>query len=182
MVTDKRSEFMDLYAPLNSRFSAYCMALTNDEDNAKDLMNDCILIAFEKFESIDKKESFLFFLFKVASNLYKQSLRRNKFWGVFDSMEVTKKVSNSSLPDTLTDVTILFEALDKMPIKYKSPLVLFELSGLTIKEIAEIENITESGVKSRLTRGREMLSSLLGVTPLKKEKQVLIKQFIFTIY
>ena len=55
----------------------------------------------------------------------------------------------------------LYAALDKLPAAQKEAVILFEISGFSIKEIAEIQGSTESGVKSRLKRGREALAKLM---------------------
>ena len=51
--------------------------------------------------------------------------------------------------------------LGKLPPKQKEALVLYEITGLTLKEIREIQGGTLSGVKSRLKRGRNSLSELM---------------------
>jgi len=158
----KQEAFMELYTPLNARLSRYAEAMTKDRETAKDLVSETILIAFERFHTLEKKESFLYFLFGIASNLFKQTLRRKKWWDTFNQDKAEQIASDATRPDVHADVAILYEALEKMPVKYRTPLVLFELSGLTIKEIAEVEGLTESGVKSRLLRGREQLTTLLG--------------------
>ena len=52
-------------------------------------------------------------------------------------------------------------ALSKMEEKYREPLVLFELSGFSIREISTFLGLSENGVKSRLGRARIQLSKLL---------------------
>ena len=170
MTYSMQKEFMELYTPCHKRLSAYTEALTGGNlEEAKDIMGETVLIAFERFGTLEKKESLLYFLFSIASNLYKQSLRRGKFRGIFNTKKAEKIVHDAPRPDHLADVAILYCALDKMALKYRSPLVLFELSGFSIREIAEIEGISESGVKSRLLRARSQLADLLGV---KKESAI----------
>lgn len=59
------------------------------------------------------------------------------------------------------DVEILYKALDKLPEKMKTTVIMYEISGLSLEEIREIQGGTLSGVKSRLVRGRTMLKEIL---------------------
>ena len=51
--------------------------------------------------------------------------------------------------------------LDALPEKYREALYLVEIEGLSQKELAERLNISYSGAKSRVQRGREKLKEAL---------------------
>ena len=55
----------------------------------------------------------------------------------------------------------LFEEVMKLPEKYRIVIHLFYYEDYTIREIAQIMNVTESNVKVRLTRGRRLLRNVL---------------------
>jgi DNA-directed RNA polymerase specialized sigma24 family protein len=61
-------------------------------------------------------------------------------------------------------VTLLYNALNLLPVKQRETVMLFEISELSIEEIRNIQGGSISGVKSRLTRGRERLTELLSDT------------------
>lgn len=50
--------------------------------------------------------------------------------------------------------------IKKLPAKYAGPLADHELKGIPQKQLASIYNLSESGLKSRVQRGRKMLKSL----------------------
>jgi RNA polymerase sigma-70 factor (ECF subfamily) len=54
---------------------------------------------------------------------------------------------------------MLDSVLDRMPLELRSVFVLFELEGLPIKHIAELEDIPVGTVSSRLRRAREEFSA-----------------------
>ena len=64
---------------------------------------------------------------------------------------------HQSPPDIDHDVEVLYNLLGKLPPKQRECVVLFELSGFSLEEIRQLQGGTLSGVKSRLTRGREQL-------------------------
>lgn len=45
----------------------------------------------------------------------------------------------------------------RLPVKYKTTILLHYIVGYKISEISEMLNLTESAVKMRLKRGRELL-------------------------
>jgi RNA polymerase sigma-70 factor (ECF subfamily) len=51
--------------------------------------------------------------------------------------------------------------IDALPEKYKQAITLSEIEGISQKDLAKNLNISYSGAKSRVQRGREMLKSLL---------------------
>lgn len=55
----------------------------------------------------------------------------------------------------------LFEEVMKLPEKYRIVMHLFYYEDYSIREIAQIINVTESNVKVRLTRGRRLLRNVL---------------------
>lgn len=65
----------------------------------------------------------------------------------------------------LTDVGFLYDALDKLPAQLREALVLFEVSGLSMAEIAVIQGTNANAVKTRVSRARSSLRQLLADRP-----------------
>lgn len=55
----------------------------------------------------------------------------------------------------------LDEALRALPEEYRSAVLLFDLYGFSLKETAAILAVPDGTVKSRLSRGRQMLRGKL---------------------
>ena len=64
-----------------------------------------------------------------------------------------------NFPDSQSEE--LFEAVIKLPEKQRTVIHLFYYEDYSIKEIADILKLSESNVKTRLTRGRTMLKEQL---------------------
>ena len=169
--SSKQQAFLKLYEPIHENFVRFCQARVGDTELAKDLINDTILIAFEKFESIRNYNAFLYFLFGIARRLLSNSRRRNKFWGEYDETTAERYESAVESPDSHTDASFLYQALDKLPEEQKEALILFEISGFSLKEIQEIQQGSLSAVKARIARGRRKLADLLR----DKETEIFVK-------
>jgi RNA polymerase sigma-70 factor, ECF subfamily len=123
-----------------------------------------------KISSVKQPDRFLYFLFGIAANLVKKKQRRRKFWGAFDSPEVDQKAIESGSERGLLQKE-LYTALRKLNEKQREAIVLFEINGFTIKEIAVMQGLSESGVKSNLKRGKEQLGRLLTEPTQPKETE-----------
>ncbi len=59
------------------------------------------------------------------------------------------------------EVYLLHKALSLLPEDQRECIILFEISGFSIKEIVEIQGVSESAVKQRLKRARAKLIEIL---------------------
>lgn len=155
-----QERFLELYEPNHIRLSRFVQTLVWNKEDAKDIVSETILIAFEKFDQLKHPEMFLSFLFGISSRLIKNKNRRLKFKGMFFSKEAQEKTIEETSHEGLMKKE-LYRAIDKLNHKQKEVIILFEISGFSIREIAEVQGMSESGVKSNLTRGREKLALLL---------------------
>lgn len=57
----------------------------------------------------------------------------------------------------------LYDALNKLPLKYREAVVLHFISGFSLQEVAAIQQSTLSAVKVRVLRGKIRLRKILRV-------------------
>ncbi len=88
-------------------------------------------------------------------------LRRRKFKASFTAAELSQIVDFSQNPEHITDFKIIYEKMLMLPSNMAEALILYHISDLSIDEIHKIQGGSLSGVKMRLTRGREKLLSSL---------------------
>jgi len=160
---EKQVRFMALYQDCHTRISRYCRALGRDNEDARDLLSDTVLRVYENFEKITKPESFLYFLFGTASRLHRKRTRRLKFRGVFKQTDADNLIDHAARPDDVLELQLLFEAMQRLPAAQREALALFEISGLSLKEIQEIQHCTLSTAKARISRARQKLALWLRV-------------------
>ena len=74
-------------------------------------------------------------------------------------------------PNLSLDVKLLYTMLNQLPDDQKECILLFEISGFSLKEIAAIQASSEGAIKQRLKRGREKLKELMeDVSLIKSDK------------
>lgn len=161
MANAKQDQFLKLYEPIHDKFERFCRARVYGNMDYRDLMNETLLVAFSKFETLRSKEAFLSFLFGISVRIvgnYHQKKREERFGENQSIYEIADTCVNAQ---THTDVYYLHQALAELNEEQRECIILFEISGFNIKEIMEIQDASESAVKQRLKRGREKLLEIL---------------------
>jgi RNA polymerase sigma-70 factor, ECF subfamily len=158
---DKREHFMLLYEPVHERLNRFVHSMVWNREDARDVIADTLLKAYENFDKLEKEESFLYWLFGIASNLAKHRGRRMKFWTRYEDHHENHLVESSPAVYRKFEIEALYKAMSKLPEKQREAISLFEISGFSIAEIQKMQGGSLSGVKSRLVRGRQELARLL---------------------
>ena len=156
-----QTRFLELYEPIHTQFYRYCEVMVKNNEMAKDLQSDVILAAYESFGKLRNPESFKFYLFGIARNIFRKNLKRNKVQTKYEMSNHEQQHDDSASMEMNVDIRLLYDKLDMLPVKQKEALILFEISGFSLKEIKDIQGGSLSGVKLRLSRGRQKLKKLL---------------------
>ena len=150
--------------------------MTFNHEDAADLTQDTFVKAFRSLSKFKRKSTFFTWLYRIGVNMtltHLKKKRARKFFS-FDQIlngEISNKeiASLSSKESSSVRKTLLNElheklneALSKLSDKHRTIVVLFEIDGLSHKEIASIMKCTEGTVRSRLHYAKLQLQSLLG--------------------
>ena len=158
MELSKQERFMQVYEPVHERFERYCKTRTFGGEQFKDVMHDTLLIAYEKFETLKSKEAFLHFLFGIATRVLSNQRKKKQPEFVEHLSAELKNVQNDEQSiERKMEINTLYEQLEKLDDLTRECIILFEISGFSIKEISAIVNLSEAAVKQRLSRGRKEL-------------------------
>lgn len=163
MSENPHQEFLTQYKPLHRRFVKYCDSMAYGIMDAKDLVQETILVVLQKWDSIHKKESLLAFMVGVASNQVKMQLRKLKQRArIEQEVEALRHLeAKGQSQEAAYDIHLLYKALDQLSEKEKETLILHEISGFAIREICDIQGESASAIKTRLSRSRQKLKGLL---------------------
>lgn len=152
---------MMLLSPIYPNVEKFALYLTHNRDDAKDILGETMLIAYEQFEKLRDEKAFLSFLLTIVSRLHKQRLRYAKR---FDSSDNIEELFDQGVsPENKADVGFLYSALEQLPERQREAVILAEIMGFQHKEIQKIQGGTLTGVKVRIFRAKKKLARLLGV-------------------
>jgi RNA polymerase sigma-70 factor (ECF subfamily) len=148
-------------------FLAYRMV--KNHDAADDIAQETFINAYSSIKSFRPGHSFYTWLYRICMNLSINYLKRQKF--VVSESQFEK--GRSPLEKEITDqdpLSLLVQkeqerrieqAIDRLPLKYKSVFVLRVYEDFSYEKIAQTLGISLGTVMSRLFRARERLQELL---------------------
>ena len=139
---------------LNSENQLYATAkiiLGKDEDCA-DAISETIVKAFEKRETLKQETYAKTWLIRILINECYSLLRKQK---KYVSME-TAEIPERKQPEKM-DYSELYQAVSELKDELKLPVILYYAEDFSIREIAQILEITEGAVQKRLARARGKL-------------------------
>lgn len=142
--------------------------MLGSREEAEDVTQETFLHTFRALASFRLKERFSPWIYKIASNLCLDRLRKNRHpvssldEPIGPEGDIAQQVPDwTHAPDKVYEQTEVREdtqgAISKLPPKYKVVVVLRHLHDLSYQEIAETLGIPQGTVKTRLFRAREIL-------------------------
>ncbi|MCC6817850.1 MAG: sigma-70 family RNA polymerase sigma factor, partial [Bacteroidia bacterium] len=136
--TESDKLFKDLYLQNYPELERYCRAMTPYLESAKELISETVAITYENFGKLKDKSKFKAYMFGISSNLFKKWLRDRKI--TLDISDVNgNKLSNNN--DEKSELKLLYHAIGKLKEPQSEIISLFELSGFTVQEIADLKKM-----------------------------------------
>lgn len=161
MNRSKQKKFLKLYEPVHDRFEKFCRARAYGDMPYDDLINETLLVAYTRMSEIRNKEAFLSFLIGISTRILSNSNRKKKAEVVDDEFILTNYADPKAQMEQQYNVELLHRSLAQIPKEQRETLILFEITGFSIKEITQIQDSGESAVKQRLARGRKALAEIV---------------------
>ena len=129
--------------------------------DAQDIVQDAFVAAYCRLGQLRDRGHFGRWLMHIVANRCKDWLRDRKRTQPLDSAETA--LENASVVEHADQMQRLDlqEAIDQLPDHYRSALMMYYLSGLSYREIAELMEVPLSTVCGRLQQGRIRLHKLL---------------------
>jgi len=161
MKSKKQKHFLKLYQPVHARFEKFCRARAFGDMPYEDLVNESLLIAFKKLGEIKNEKAFLSFLIGISTRILANSKRKKKAINVDEPFLLNQHPDPSNFIERQFEIELLYQSLAKLPALQQEAIILFEITGFSIKEIMKIQKSGESAVKQRLARGRKELAKII---------------------
>ena len=158
----RRIRFETLADEYSSDLYRYALWLCGERTVAEDLVQECFMRAWRSLDSLQDVRAAKSWLFTILrrenARLYE---RQRPETGQID----TSQLEDLNRYDTTTEAFVLRRALAALPHHYREPLVLQVLGGFKIQEIAEMLDMSQSAVMTRVFRARKRLRKLLSEDP-----------------
>jgi len=148
--------------------------MVRNQEDARDIAQDAFVKAYDNIHRFRLESSFYTWIYRIAMNLAIDNLRKHKRHGTseFDETVATRdgtgaihELHHQDGPAKSLERKQLYArimaALQELPEDQRQVILLRELEGLSYKEIAEIMEVPEGTIMSRLFYARKKLQKLL---------------------
>lgn len=154
-----RSQFTKLVEGSQKAFRRFLTALCCGDTNlADDLAQESYIKAYISSDGLEDATKFKSWLYRIGYNSF---LNQRRTEHPQTKPEVLESEISPETSDSSFRYQALYMALDKIPPKERTAILLYYMEGYQVKEIAEIVKVPESTIRQHLSRGRFHLKSLL---------------------
>lgn len=169
----KNIEFENIAIPHKEALYNFALKMTNDIDEADDLLQETFLKAFKYFDKFERGTNCKAWLYSIMRNTYINEYRRikkspekvdyddieNFYENIKESEVEFGHIVEDAFSNTLNDE--VSEALADLPKDFQTIILLSDVEGFTYEEIADFLSCPIGTVRSRLHRARKMLYAKL---------------------
>ena len=152
-----------LLAPHHDRAVTTARRLSRDSLEGDDLFQDAVVRAYRKLDGLREEAKFRSWFYAVLLSLHRTRTRWS-FWRRFVALDPLLEVEREpgaedagTSEDEAVQLARIRQALATLPAEQRQAVVLHDLDGFTMDEIATMTGVTVSAVKSRTSRGRRRL-------------------------
>lgn len=157
-----REQFISHVESTQKAFRRFLTALCcGDSALADDVAQEAYIKAYIACDSINNPEKFNAWIYRIGYTTFISHKRSERS---FASYEDVKETAAQETADASFKYQNLYVALNAIPAKERTSILLYYMENYSIKEIAEIEQTSADAVKQHLSRGRNHLRGLLSNT------------------
>lgn len=175
ILSGERNYYQLLVKRYQSMVFRTCLGFIHNKEDADDLTQEVFIQAYQSLKNFKGEASFPTWLYRIAVNASLNKVRRSSrfsFLKRFDTLFGSGKEADKSHPDVYAkdpeEILLQSEqadwvqkALDSLPEKQRTAIVLSKYDDLSQKEIAKIMKTSEGAVESLLQRARTNLKEKL---------------------
>jgi RNA polymerase sigma-70 factor (ECF subfamily) len=161
MTDDGRGEFERLVGELRPKLHRYCARMTGSAVDGEDIVQDALIKAFTALPNVGVIDNPEGWLFRIAHNTALDFLRRRVRGPMMQSDEGLDMIA---APDPIHQdhevAAMSLRTFMRLPALQRSAVILKDVLGHSLVEIASITGASEVAAKSALQRGRVRLREI----------------------
>ncbi len=164
LLANDQDAFEGLVDDYGEKLLRLAHVIVGERQASEDVVQETFLALFENLHNFRGESSLGTWLYRVALNKAKNKVRPKLYRKVQYFRDISTADPGPSPQDHFERKerqTQVWELMLSLPVKYRDVLYLYYFEEIKIKEISEILDISLSGVKTRLQRGKEKMKVLL---------------------
>ena len=162
-----RGAFEELVRRHADRLHAVVLRFVADREAADEVTQEAFLRAWRGIGRFQGRSRFFTWLYRIGINEAKRRAKREPAEQTIslDEEPILEAPDWSEAPETRAEQSDLRQVLERsiraLPVKYRAPVILRDVEGLTTEEAAEVMDLSQAAFKSRLHRARLLLRRAL---------------------
>jgi len=156
----REEAYRQIVEEYGNRLLRTCYLILKDREEAEDVVQETFIKVFQKVETFKEKSGLYTWIYTIALNLSRDRLRKKQDIIMIEDEWIGNNDVESYVEKNINK-EILRNELFEMNSLYREVLVLFYFEELSIKEISNLLNEKEGTIKSKLSRGRNILKESL---------------------
>ena len=179
-------------AAFNELFARYKMPMLNFiyrmigiRETAEEVTQEVFVSVYKNLAIFDPKKKFVTWIYTIARNLAKNSLRDKKYFrDVSLEAAISSEDGSPCLKDVIADPSLgpdmiavddelareAQQAIDALPLKYREVITLCSVQGMTYKEAAGVLGCSAMTIMFRLNKAKEIFMKRLEIEPAESRK------------
>lgn len=154
-----RGQFISHVEATQKAFRRFLVALCcGDSALADDVAQEAYIKAYLSCDSFNDPGKFNAWIYRIGYNTF---LNHRRARHLTTGYEEAAGLEAGDSADSSFEYQDLYSALNSLPAKERTSLLLFYMESYSVKEIAEIQETTADAVKQHLSRGRRHLRELM---------------------
>lgn len=154
-----RDEFIRNTESCQKAFRRFLTALCcGDSDEADDIAQESLVKAYLSCDGLKEPAKFKAWLYRIGFNTFFSHRRAVRPVTTLDDAPETEAPERS---DGAFRYQVLYAALDRIPERERTSILLYYMEGYSVREISAIVEVSEEAVRQHLSRGRSHLRGLL---------------------
>ncbi|MDX1904488.1 MAG: sigma-70 family RNA polymerase sigma factor [Thermonemataceae bacterium] len=151
----------NIWTNFNKELKGFIYNKTRNSADTDDILQEVFVKIIRNIDKVNQSENLRQYLYGMVRNTLNDYFKNQKIFS--DKTELQEQFSeteDNSLNETIAECCIK-PFINKLPDNYKQALLITEFQHISQKELAEKLNISYSGAKSRVQRGKEKLKELI---------------------
>lgn len=172
-IAGERQAFSELVELYQHKIYQVSYRMMGNRSEAEDVGQETFLRVYANLSRYDQSQKFSTWIYRIATNLCIDRLRKRRMTFSLDQevagtegLDLYSQTPVQQKTPEAEVVTLEIQrevqiAMDQLPAKYKSIMILRYIEDLSLQEVSEIVSLPVTTIKTRIHRGRETLKKLL---------------------
>ncbi len=172
----KRDAFAELLAPIHERAQMTARRLCRSQAEGDDVFQEAAMRALSKIGELRDAKAFPAWFYRIMLSVHRRR-HRGRFWRRFVPLDDEYGIAGEPAgddggrwEDERQSARRMRAALAKLPPVQREAVVLCDIDGYSMAEVAEMQAASLSAVKSRVMRGRAVLRRIYDKERQRRER------------